>query len=103
MFRLQGICPLLTLLARNAATDDVTLPELRAMTALASKVDRQVDQFGLLYSEESDTDGEEVHSRNAGLPSASRQPSGKLKSGREAKPVPTALATEFPMPYLRST
>lgn len=71
------------------------------MTTLASKVDRQVNQFGLLYSEESDTDGEEVHSRNAGLPSASRQPSGKLKSGREAKPSSSVLYPQlWPQSFL---
>ena len=47
-------------LAKNAATGDITLSELRAMTALASKVDRWVDQFGLLTSEASDIDGEEL-------------------------------------------
>lgn len=80
-------------LARNAATDDVTLPELRPITALASKVDRHVDQFSLLPSEASDTDGEEVRSPTAGLPSLSTsgQPSGKLKSGREAKPTSSDL------------
>lgn len=80
-------------LAGNAATDNVTLPELRAMTALASKVDRSVDQCGLLHSEDRDTDGEDVHSPNAGLPSASTsgQPSGKSKSGREAKPTSSVL------------
>ena len=40
LFRLQGIRPLLIRLQRSAATDDVTLQELGAMTALASKVDR---------------------------------------------------------------
>ena len=40
LFRLQGIRPLLIRLQRGAATDDVTLQELGAMTALASKVDR---------------------------------------------------------------
>ena len=34
--------PSSSLQARNADTDNVTLPELRAMTALASKVDRRV-------------------------------------------------------------
>jgi len=87
--------------ARNAATDNVTLPELRAMTALASKVDRRVDQFGLLLSEDSDIDGEDAHSPNAGLPSASTSghPSGKLKSGREAKPTSSVL---YPQLWLQS-
>lgn len=63
------------------------------MTALASKVDRHADQFSLLPSEVSDTDGEEVRSPTAGLPSLSTsgQPSGKLKSGRGAKPTSSVL------------
>ena len=90
-----------SLQSRNTLTDNVTLPELRAMTALASKFDRWVDQFGLLLSEDSDTDGEDVHSPNAGLPSASTsgQPSGKLKSGREAKPTSSVL---YPQPWPQS-
>ena len=42
------------------------------MTALVSTVDRQVNQFGLLYSEASDTDVKNVHFPAArGLRSAS--------------------------------
>jgi len=63
--------------ARNAATDNVTQLELRAMTALASKVDGRVDQFGLLPSEDSATDGEDVHSPNAGF--RRRQPQDNLR------------------------
>ena len=95
-------------LARNMAADSVTLPELQAMIALASKVDRQVDQFGLLHSEDSNTNGGDVHSPNAGLPSAlnSGQPSGKLKSDCEAKSSSSDLYPqlwpEFPLPHPHS-
>ena len=73
------------------------------MTALASKVDRRVYQIGLLPSEDSDTGGEDVHSPNAGLPSTSTsgQPSGKLKSGREAKPTSSVLYPQhWPQSFL---
>lgn len=49
-------------LARNTATDNVTLPELRAMTALSSKVVRRFVQFGFITSlEDGNNDGEDVH------------------------------------------
>ena len=76
------------------ATSRVTLPELRAMTDLASKVERRVEHFGLIPSEDSDSDLEGVPCQNDVSPSHpthSQNSAGKLKSGREAKPTSSVL------------
>ena len=76
------------------ATSRVTLPELRAMTDLASKVERRVEHFGLIPSEDSDSDIEGVPCQNDVSPSHpthSQNSAGKLKSGREAKPTSSVL------------
>lgn len=89
--------------AAPAATSSVTLPELRTMTDLASKVERRVEHFGLIPSEDSDSEVEGVHSQNAELPPhpTHLQPSGKLKSGREAKPTSSVLYPQlWPQSFL---
>ena len=91
------------------ATSRVTLPELRAMTDLASKVERRVEHFGLIPSEDSDSDIEGVPCQNAVSPSHpthSQNSAGKLKSGREAKPTSSVLYPQlwpqFYLPHSRS-
>lgn len=64
------------------------------MTDLASKVERRVEHFGLIPSEDSDSDIEGVPCQNDVSPSHpthSQNSAGKLKSGREAKPTSSVL------------
>ena len=84
------------------ATSRVTLPELRAMTNHASKVERRVEHFGLIPSEDSDSDVEGVPCQNDVSPSPpthSPNSAGKLKSGQEAKPTSSVL---YPQLWLQS-
>ena len=79
----------------------VTLPELRAMADLVKTVDRRVDQFGLLASDDSESENEGEPSQHSTIkPSSSSRP-GKLKSGREAKPTTDVLYPQlWPQSFL---
>ena len=63
----------------------VTLPELRAMTDLAKTVDRRVERFNLLLSDDGGTDDEGDNLKQSAVESSPPSRPGKLKSGREAK------------------
>ena len=61
----------------------VTLPELHAMTDLATTVDQWVEQLGVICSDYSESENECAPLQPLAATSASRP--GKLKSGQEAK------------------
>ena len=69
----------------------VTLPELRAMTALAKTVDRRVEHLGVGGSDDSESENEIDPIQQSGATSAPSSRPGKLKSGREAKATSEVL------------
>lgn len=68
----------------------VTLPELRAMTDLAT-VDRRVEQLNLLLSDDSGTNDEGDNLKQSAVESSPPSHPGKLKSGRKAKATSDVL------------
>ena len=74
----------------------VTLPELRAMTDLASSVDRRVAQLGLASSSDSsESAGDSAMKTSRAKVSKSRPRGGKLKSGKDAKPTSAVRFPQF--------
>lgn len=74
----------------------VTLPELRAMTDLASSVDRRVAQLGLASSSDSsESAGDSATKTSRAKVSKSCPRGGKLKSGKDTKPTSAVRFPQF--------
>ena len=73
-------------------TGKLTLPELRGMSDLAGKAEQRLATLGLCNDMDSSDSDENTSAR--GRPSQSGA-SGKLKSGKEAKPTSSVLYPQF--------